>query len=1197
MKQHPSSNHQVAPASGSERQSCSTCVFRLAACRVEKKDSLEHHSFMEEAVPAEPAPGPLTIRAVPLRRDESFFLRQWVVERANGTVQLEELRAMRAEMDDMLSLQLYFTIKLKFQMEVTVSDPFGEFVQDHYLLKPSPWVVAPEADPDQRLTNIIEVARDKLEQHLQAAQLRGSRENIGGILRIYVLTSPGAEMARLPPAPAVGDQAAGVYHKLPPELEAKKCLWNPRTDDYGCFGWCVRAALLGIHNLDAKKRGNMTRLSDSLFFEEGYAPVRGQHASKQRTLLRDFGFNFSTLPPPTRGVTWQDIEEFERVNNFRIRVSVWQWVKVEFGGQAFFERHLVREPLHREDPPEHAINLLKHEDHYLLIWNFQAFMSSRGALLCGSRRAGHASLHVCNRCRANFKSEMNLERHQRHPCSFDPSKRGPVIRMPQTAGEEREDIVTYKPGSSAELAPLVIYMDLEVESLPAPTQEVAARVHCVQENVLSGAYLAVGRGGYAPAKRAFLTRRGVGEHRFAAVERLLVETRREGERYLLWKKLTNLPPKLSKEEQATFDKADRCDKCRVAFEENHPQRMKVCHREHGTGRFRGPVCKACNSRMAQCRSVPVVLHNGGAYDFRFLMSCISWLRKRSQAGDEARPLPLPTEESGDEDLYACDPEEDGGDGNDELPPADVAEAMSEKPWHKLKFSVLFKTGEKTLSFRLGCLCFIDSTNFYKASLGSLIDELHKTSPEDPSAVFKQMADLHPELQPAALTEQRRCNLHRYFAPACPFEEVVEEDFKLWTWQLLLRKLPMPFDKMSGPEVWRRPAVWELEAYRSPLNGSDEEKLAKSHKLLQETCEVLGFEDFKRVHDCYLMMDLSLADVMETFRSMFHARFGVDPIQFISLPAAAYEAMIKACLSGPGRYVQRVTDPSIYACIRETMMGGLSTVFTPHRRANSPELGDHYDSEKPTSYLVALDVSSMYPALMREPLPIDSGTNLKLPDSRLERVSWLLKLLQEVGYELGGNERRSYICVVDFSFPLESHDKLDWAPPTRMDVAENQLSPYSQELMLKNNLRHANVTKLVPFLGAHVKEGVDGKRLAFMVQVLGARIDRVHRVIEFRCRRWLASWIKSCYDERMVLKAQGRSVEAEMMKLTMNAVNGKLMQRCENCLCSQVYTDPGKFVRAANGHRMQDLRLRRGLPGRRAEPQQGDRAEVLGAGCP
>ena len=41
----------------------------------------------------------------------------------------------------------------------------------------------------------------------------------------------------------------------------------------------------------------------------------------------------------------------------------------------------------------------------------------------------------------------------------------------------------------------------------------------------------------------------------------------------------------------------------------------------------------------------------------------------------------------------------------------------------------------------------------------------------------------------------------------------------------------------------------------------------------------------------------------------------------------------------------------------------------------------------------------------------------------------------------------------------------------------------------------------------MKEGVDAKRLAFMVEVMGARIDKVHRIIKFKCAPFLATWVR------------------------------------------------------------------------------------------
>ena len=46
-------------------------------------------------------------------------------------------------------------------------------------------------------------------------------------------------------------------------------------------------------------------------------------------------------------------------------------------------------------------------------------------------------------------------------------------------------------------------------------------------------------------------------------------------------------------------------------------------------------------------------------------------------------------------------------------------------------------------------------------------------------------------------------------------------------------------------------------------------------------------------------------------------------------------------------------------------------------------------------------------------------------------------------------------------------------------------------------------KLVPFLGMHVEEGVDGKRLKFLRDVLGARVWRLHRAYRFACSPFCA----------------------------------------------------------------------------------------------
>ena len=140
-----------------------------------------------------------------------------------------------------------------------------------------------------------------------------------------MLVSPGMQMAQLPPAPVFGEDlqmGAPHPHPLPEELVAKKCFWNPRTEDFSCFSWCVRAHLAEVHKLPGRRPETSNRLTDEVFYR--VPPARGKYSKQAKRELEDFGLNWSTLPDPSqRGVCWTDIAEFERANGGLIHVHVW----------------------------------------------------------------------------------------------------------------------------------------------------------------------------------------------------------------------------------------------------------------------------------------------------------------------------------------------------------------------------------------------------------------------------------------------------------------------------------------------------------------------------------------------------------------------------------------------------------------------------------------------------------------------------------------------------------------------------------------------------------------------------------------------------------------------------------------------------------------------------------------------------------
>ena len=1087
------------------------------------------------------------------RAESSWWLRQYALDPPpEQLLTVTSLYALRTHLDAHLRTQLGFFIKVKFDMEVflpgwgAIEPGVGaERIEDHYLLQPSPWLVTPNGDPDRRMRNIVETARLKLEQHLESARLRNSREMIGGIKHIYVLVSPGMQMSQLPPAPVFGEDlqmGAPHPHPLPEELVAKKCFWNPRTEDFSCFSWCVRAHLAEVHKLPDQRPKTSTRLTDEVFYR--VPPARGKYSKQAKRELEDFGLNWSTLPDPSqRGVCWTDIAEFERANGGLIHVHVWDWCRQEVAGKSYFERHLVREPTYGGPKPRHEVHLLRLDAHYVLIHNMSAFFSSQGRALDGSRSRVR---HVCHRCRCGFRSAENLARHQQQPCSFDPGQRKAVLRMPDVS--KRQHLVRYKPGPSAEFCPLVVYSDLEAFSDPVP--QAAEDLHSVQRRVASLAFRAVTRNGFElpTGEMVYLTRAEAGESEHAVVERYLRFLLRVGKRYLLWKKTTNVPARPTAAEWEEHQAATKCARCDKAFVEGCPRKGKVLHHRHGTGEYIETLCGSCNRAITQAREVPVVFHNGGNYDFKFLIRTIAFLRREAE----------PQDPDSDEEPQEADSDE-------ELEPqdSDSLELDEEVDFKKLHFSVLFKTSEKMLQVKLGNLVFRDSINFYNSGLDKLMDNLAKTAPDgNLAAVFPHVAATHPELQPEALTVERRVLLRKHFAPEK--SDCTEEDYWKWTWSLLLRKLPMPFKRMQSTDMWSMPAVWADEAYESELKTVKAEEIA----LLRETAAIMGWSTFQQVHDCYLHMDLCLADVMEAFRTAFFSKFGLDPLQYVTLPSAAYDAMLKSCLTQ--RPARLITDSGIYRTVRSSIMGGLSCAFQTYAKANSPELGPgKWNEDEDRSYLLQMDISSMYPYIMTMPMPASSGETLSLPEGRAERLAWVKQQLAEIDFKRS-DETECLLFVVDFSFPCHLHDYLDWAPPCKMTVEPELLSEYSRKVMQENGLTPGKVAKLVPFLGRHCKEGVDGKRLAFMVQIMGARIERVHEAIRFKCAPFLSAWMKGIYDERLLMKKQKRTVEAEMLKLVMNAIYGKLIQNVEGFKNSQVYTSSSSFVRAANGRRMQDM---------------------------
>ena len=103
--------------------------------------------------------------------------------------------------------------------------------------------------------------------------------------------------------------------------------------------------------------------------------------------------------------------------------------------------------------------------------------------------------------------------------------------------------------------------------------------------------------------------------------------------------------------------------------------------------------------------------------------------------------------------------------------------------------------------------------------------------------------------------------------------------------------------------------------------------------------------------------------------------------------------------------------------------------------------------------------------------------------------------------------------------------------------------------------------VLDFLDMHVEEGVDGKRLKFLWDVLGARVWRLHRAYRFACSPFMAGFMELKHSERRQLKTAGSVVGEKVVKLTQNAIFGRCCMNPDKFRNTNAYVDPAKFERA------------------------------------
>jgi len=161
----------------------------------------------------------------------------------------------------------------------------------------------------------------------------------------------------------------------------------------------------------------------------------------------------------------------------------------------------------------------------------------------------------------------------------------------------------------------------------------------------------------------------------------------------------------------------------------------------------------------------------------------------------------------------------------------------------------------------------------------------------------------------------------------------------------------------------------------------------------------------------------LADIFQNFRDVCLEHYQLDPAWYYTAPGLSWDAMMKTTKIK----LELLSDVDMLRIVQQGVRGGITAVPKKFAEANNKYRGDKYDANKPSKYILYLDVNALYSWAM---------TNL-LPTSGFE---WMTET------ELNSWRNIPYILEVDLDYPERIHDLHNEYPlaPENIKVGDNKI---------------------------------------------------------------------------------------------------------------------------------------------------------------
>ena len=328
-------------------------------------------------------------------------------------------------------------------------------------------------------------------------------------------------------------------------------------------------------------------------------------------------------------------------------------------------------------------------------------------------------------------------------------------------------------------------------------------------------------------------------------------------------------------------------------------------------------------------------------------------------------------------------------------------------------------------------------------------------------------------------------------------------------ELIKQKGFYPYEYMDTEEKFNDMKLPPQEAFYSKLSGRGITE--KDYKHAWNVWNTFKMKTFKEYHELYNVTDvLLLADVFENFRDLCLKIYGLDPVYYFMAPGLAWDA----CLKMTNIELELLSNHNMLLMFEKGIRGGISIISNRYGEANNKYMGNSFNKNKPSKYLMYLDANNLYGCAMSMKLPthgfkwLTGGEMEKLYNNQVKQV-W---------------EKTPCILEVDLEYPDELHDN------------HNDYPFCPERVKCKNG-----VEKLIPNLRNKTKYVIHYKNLIQCLKA-GMKLKKIHRGIKFIESEWMKPYIE--LNTKLRAKAKN-NFEKDFYKLMNNSVFGKTMENIRN----------------------------------------------------